>query len=629
MRALSAVLLLAVLSCGAPVAAPAAPGGTLVIVVRQGPERVPFEPKLDRIRRANEQLAAILGHSIQIELDGALLPQDRAGAEDVMARLVETVAQDLDAMKRWDARVLPFAGATFERLVVRYSPTEAAKRGRHRAELDRATRTIDVALAEARWVALERGEVASPILRSFDGDQASRYARVLPDQLPAGEQKAWLEYHLHGHGKPDPTQVVGSFDALRVRGAIMLAKDGDPDARRYLVERATDELATTYRHHRTEMEATPPGGPFRQAEAAFVAFLKATLPSMTPEERGHLARHLWVYDSARSHERDPYAAFAFPGLDKMAFGFAEADAWVAAGHPSRVRVFDDVLDPVRIDTAHGELGYHGEGRHDPDFYRWALAAPEREDAFSTALLQRKDPALVASAFYNAHTALREEADYLRFLRRFEQAPAHWRAGADVHRSIVFRPSPALLEEARRQWRELPHARGHALFYFARQADGSYHPEVEWPDMLQGVAFDDVVLSQVLALGWPGYELLPTFWRELARSPSRLGLVTTSALALLREDVHVPPGHRNVGGVLAALGRIACEDDDRAEVAALRRWAEEQIPSHPGQGLSQILEQTEPSECKPKRRPPPPRKPAAPRKPKWKEGDPLPPKDGAF
>lgn len=626
MRTLAAALLLgAAVACGpSPDARPPAPSGTLVIVVRQGPERVSFQPKVDRIRRANEQLSAILGHSIQIEIDGSLLPQDHDGAQDVIARLVETVAQDLDTIKEHEPNALPVAAATFERLVVRYSPTESAQRGRRYAVLDRAKKTIDVTLGESRWLALKQNDISDPILRVFDGEQADKYAHVLPDRLSARERRAWLDYHIHQKSKPDPGQALGSVDALTVRGAVTLAKDGDAEARKYLVERTLSDFSTTYHHQQAEVEAAPDGSPFRRAESAFVAWLRDTLPTMTVEEREHVARGLWVFDFRKNRERDPYASFAFPGIDRMAFGFAQADAWSAANHPSRVRVYDDVVGPVRLETARGEFRYQGEGTHNPNFYRWALAAPAREDAFVQGLLARSDPAFVMAAFYNAHTALRDEADYLRFLRRFEASAPHWRAGADVHRAVIYRPSPAVLEEARRQWREVPIARGHALFYFARQADGSYHPEVDWPDMLQGRKPDDAILQDTLALGWQAFELVPTFWRQVQKTSGRLGLVETAALQMLDQDARAMPGHRDVGGILAAVGRIDCEDGDLAEVAALRKWAEAQIPSRPGQRLSQILEATDPKECQPKHRAaPPPRKPA---KPKWREGDPLPPKE---
>lgn len=616
-------------ACGpSPDAQPPVPTGTLVIVIRQGAERVPFQPKVDRIRRANEQLGTILGHSIQVELDGSLLPQDHDGAQDVMARLLETVARDLDAMKRYEPKAASFAASTFERLVVRYSPVEAAQRGRHHAVLQSADKTIDVVLDESRWLALQTGDISGPLLGAFNGAQTSKYAHVLPNEIPAGERRGWMDYQLHKSSQNEPGQRLGSVDVLKTRGFVQLAREGDAEARKHLVHGIFGDFSTTYHHHQADVENAPAGSPFKKAESEYVGWLNATLPSMTLEERAEIARSLWVYDFRKNGERDPWASYAFPGFDKMAFGFAQADAWVAANHPSRVPVYDDVVAPARLESAHGEFSFHGEGKHNPDFYRWALATASREDAFVQNLLQRSDPALLMAAFYNAHTALRDENDYLRFLRRFEASPAHWRTGADVHRAVIFRPSTAVLEEARRHWRQLPIARATALLYFARQADGSYQPEVEWPDMLQDRKVDDVVLREEMALGWPGYELLPVYWRRVQRSHDRLAIVEDAALELLKQDVRVPPGHRDIGGVLAQIGRLDCEDDDKAEVAALRKWAEAQIPSHPGQGLSQILEETGPNDCKPKKRPAAPapivkRKPPA--KPKWKEGDPLPPK----
>ncbi len=60
---------------------------------------MPFEPKMARIQRANEQLTSVLGHSNQIELDGPLLPQTHDGSQDVIARLVEDVARELDGRR--------------------------------------------------------------------------------------------------------------------------------------------------------------------------------------------------------------------------------------------------------------------------------------------------------------------------------------------------------------------------------------------------------------------------------------------------------------------------------------------------------------------------------------------------
>src|SRR5262249_9276413 len=156
------------------------------------PDRVPFEPKLARIRQANEQLAKILGHSIQIELDGALLPQSREGADDLIARLVEDAARDLDELAKENEGALAFARAKFERLTVRYAPVEAASRERRwrqslPAKLDASTKTIDVVCAEAVWHPLDRGAIAAVLYEAYGTTLHDRYAGVMPDALPRGE----------------------------------------------------------------------------------------------------------------------------------------------------------------------------------------------------------------------------------------------------------------------------------------------------------------------------------------------------------------------------------------------------------------------------------------------------------
>ncbi|MDF2697196.1 MAG: hypothetical protein K0S65_5579, partial [Labilithrix sp.] len=473
---------------------PDAPSGTLTIVVRQGPERVPFRPKVARIQRANQQLSSILGHSIQIELDGSLLPQTHEGAEDIIARLVEDVARDLDALAKDDKGALAFARSHFERLTVRYAPAEAAEREDRwrrspRARLDVPSRSVDVARAEAGGLALDRGEIASVLHRAFVAASEGRYANVLPDALPASEHRAWFDYHDHGGrtgAKDDPLAHVGSVDALRVRGMLQLhglaANDAalSKDVRAWLVKSASD-FASTYHHHAAEVESAPPASSYRQAETAYMRWLRDELPKMTLDERAKIASHLFVIDFRRDgSERDRFATYAFPGIDPMAFSFDTVDAWIAGGHQGHP-LFETIVCSAG-------------GRCNGDFYRWALASRAREDVLVKGLLQRADLPFAKAVFSHARRTLRDEPDYLRFLRRFEQVPALWKVGADVHREVVYRPSSALLEESRRLWREMPAARGHVLFWFARHTDGSYHPDTDWPDLVQDRPADEVVLG---------------------------------------------------------------------------------------------------------------------------------------
>lgn len=617
-------------ACGpspATSAAPEVPSGTLVVVIRQGPERVPFEPKVARMQRANQQLSEILGHSIQIELDGALLPQTHDGAEDVIARLVEEVARDLDALRREDKRALELARARFERLVVRYAPSEAAARDdrwrrRSGAKLDLASKTIDVVRAEAGWQALDRGEIAGVLRRAFAAESAARYAHVLPDALPPAERRSWFDYHARGGGsgavasKDAPSAKVGSVDALRVRGMVLLhglatrANDAalSKDVRAWLVN-ATSDFSSAYHHHATEVESASATSAYRQAESAYVSWVRTELPRMTLDERGKIAAHLFVIDFRKDHgARDRFATYAFPDLDPMPFSFDAVDAWIAAGHPTTSgsgdapSLFDAIVCPVRVENRNGQQRFSHSGRCEGTFYRWALANRAREDSLVRGTIARGDVPFATALFYNARRALREETDYLRFLRRFEEAPSLWKLGADVHREVTYRPSSALLEEARRLWREKPAARGHALFWFARHVDASYHPETDWPDLVQGTLADESSLGAFLDLGWEAFELLPAAWPGLAKSAARIRLVTTRSKPLLAAELR----GRGVAGTLTAIARILCDERSMGELAELRAFAQSELAASPGAGLSDVVEASDPARCAPKPRAMPPK-----------------------
>lgn len=629
-RALSRVLIAGVILCGvacgsspAPSANPEAPSGTLVVVIRQGPERVPFRPKVARIQRANEQLTAILGHSIAIELDGSLLPQTHEGAEDVIARLVEDVARDLDDLGKREESMLAFARVHFVRLVVRYAPSEAAAReDRWRrmstARHDVASKTIDVVRGEATWRALERGEVSGVLYRSFAAASEARYARVLPDALPPGERRAWFDYHARG-GRPggaaakaEPHAYIGTVSALRVRGMVMLhdlatrAGDGAlaKDAHGWLVKSASD-FSGIYRHHAAEVERAPAGSPFRVAESAYVSWLRAELPRMTLDDRAKVAPQLFVIDFRKDHgEKDRFAPYAFPGLDPMAFSLDAVDAWIAAGHPPSPGtrelhpLFDAIVcPPVSVGTRNGQPRLSHAGRGEGDFYRWALASRAREDALVNATIARGDLPFARAVFFNGRRTLREEADYLRFLRRFEATPALWKTGADVHREVTYRPSEALLEESRRLWREVPAASAHALFWFARRTESSYHPDADWPDLVQGRLADEDVLGAFLGLGPEAFELVPAAWPGVAKSQGRLGLVTSMAKALLTNGEALPSGRR-VPGTLVTLAHRLCKERSTGELTALRAFAQVELGANPGAGLSDVVEASDPAKCAP-------------------------------
>lgn len=622
------LVLWALAACGAspsPAAAPGAPTGTLVVVVVTGPERVPFRPKLARIQRANEQLAKRLGRSIQIEIDGALMPESEDGAEDLLARLVETTAQDIDEIAQREPRALEFARERFARLVVRYSPAEATARQTWQrrpsyAKLEPGSKTVDVVRGRADGSALERGVVGSELLRAYKAVETERYADVLPDALTRAERRAWFAYHDHGGTRSragDGPDRITQVDGFRVRGMLMLhamaTRDGEADlardARKWLIA-AVRDFAGAYHHDAASIERAAPGSHFKLAEAAYMEWLRAELPRMSLDERGVIGRALWVIDfRTPSALPDRFATYAFPGIDRMAFAFAAIDSWIAAGHPpargSREvpALYADIVSPVEIDTEDGGLRFHEIGRSDHLFRRWVFVDAAREETYAAGVLARNDPQLATAALLGALRERRGQTEYLRLLRRFEGNLGLWKIGVSVLREVVYRPDDALIEEARRLWRTNPAARGAVLFWFARKVEVSYDAERDWRDLLQGIVGDEAVLDSYLEAGFEALQLLPVAWPALAKSGARARVILKHARPLLDMKLRVHPGTRGVAGTLAEIARRFCEERATTEIAELRAFARAEVEARPGAGLGAVVDATEPAACAAK---PPPR-----------------------
>jgi hypothetical protein len=611
-RIRAALLACALAACGPAPSAPVAPTGTLVVVVRQGAERVPFHPQLARIQQANEQLAARLGHSIRIELDGALLPQTREGAEDLIARLVESAARDVDAVGKRDPKALAFAREGFETLVVRYSPADAAARSSRAAQLDATRKTIDVVRAEATWTALEPGELAGVLYDAWRASETAELAHASPEALPPSARRAWFEFHAHSNSAPGDR--ISGLDVFRARAMVTLhglaVRDGDAalakDVRAWLVA-AAEDFASAYMHEPQKIAASQR---FRDAERAYMGWLRAELPRMSVDERGVLAKQLWLVDfRTPSSAPDRFAKDVFPGVDRMQFALAAMDAWIADGHPSTFGtvkpLYVAIVCPTYTEVSHGRTFVQDAGRCDDMFARWALADPAREATFASAVLARGDVPLARATLRVAHRVLREEPRFLAFLRSFEGSVALWQGGADLVRESVFRPSPALLEESRRLWAAPsaePRERGWALFWFARQAEGSYEPDDTWAELLDGQLADERLLTAYLAGGWEAFELLPVTWRALQRG-GRARAIIAAARPLLDAKIAVRPGGRSVTGTLEAVARLLCEEHAMGELAELRSFAEAELAARPGAGLSEVVAATAPSACTPKPRPP--------------------------
>lgn len=597
------------------------PSGTLVVVLRDGPARVPFQPKVARIFRANEQLAAILGRSVSIEIDGSLLPQDHDGAQDVVARLVEDLTRDMAALRDEDKEAFALARASFERLVVRYAPTEAAERRREVARFDVPARTVDVTLGEARWRPLDEHVIGRVILAHHEATLRAKYERTPPEQLPESEQRAWATWHLRGRStstKTDPYANIAGFDGFRVRGMVTLhalaTRRGDAElaktTRGFLVS-TIDTLGRAYWNERRLVTNAPAGSSFREAEAAYLGWLRAELPRFTRDEKGELAEWLFFVEG----ERD--ASWVYPGIDRSAFVIGAVDSWVAEGKPpvppahTSAKLYEHTFCPRVEETPssagrastrpNGKPRMTDAGRCSGRFYRWALAREDGEKLLADLVLTRRDPALTGAVAHGAKNASSNgnAGKYHRWLRRLEGDPASWRLA--IEEVDDGYPDEPLLEEMRRVWRTSPPLRPTALRIFGGHAKRLY-PEQEaqaFADFLQGTRVSAKLFADYLDEGeLPAFDAVPAIWPALEKGGrvTALAKATRAHLDRGRHGNGRYPGQPGVVGVLAQVGGLLCAEGASAEVAELRAFAEGELTARPGAGFTDVLEATKPEEC---------------------------------
>lgn len=613
-KRLIGLLLAAVVACGpSPDARDARPSGELVVVVRQGPERVSFRPDVARIRAANEQLAGLLGHSIAIEIDGAILPQTHEGAQQVIADLVEVVTRDVHELtvERFPEE-LAYVRQHFRRLVVRYDPAEAARRTAPHdehpaAHFDVPSGTVDVVLARATPEAIVRGSIGRELLTAARNERAARYAEVMPEQLPGAERGAWLAYRTGLMERPKQTPNV---DVVGILGALWLVRKSEltSQAREWLFGTALEQLTVAYQHELPAIRALPRGHRFLVAETEFMRWLEEEQVALTLEERGKLAGSLWT----ESYERDrPVTSSprSFPGFDRMSFAFTTIDLWLAAGHPRNSKALLSLVEPVRPVWKAGHLVHE---RVAPDrtgtgdrFYRWMFEDQQRTDVLARAVKQRDDELFAAAAFYEGAQYL-PEVKYTQFLRSFEDRPAQWRIGAAIFDQSSPREGGAVFEEARRLWRDVPGARAHALLWLAKTNEGRQCSDRCWTDVVRDHVASDADLASFLELDVPAILLVPTVWPALPRQ-GRVRPLARRIEYILDRD---PSLAGSMVHVAVQVAQQLCKERS-PEAAELRAWADTMREKRPGALFSTVVE---PSTCTaampaaPLARKPPPQRP---------------------
>jgi hypothetical protein len=575
------------------------------VVVVPSTDELPFDPADARVIEASRQLAAIAKHPVVFEFDVALLPNWRSVFQEVLVTSMENVARDLDALSREQPRAAEHGLPLLERVVSRY---DAAIEARPEARLDAAARVLTVR-GPATFDGVARGLTTGALEDEYTTWARARYAGVRAQDLPPGERRAYYEFlterlfsRSSGTREQDAPRTP---DAQALLGVIALSSAaGSPpdlsrDVRAWLLKQA-EGLADAYNHEEDRVAALPAASSWRRAEAAWIAWARATLPTATDEERAALAAVMFV----RTRGTDGVvraSRVAFPGLDLFAFGVEVADAWARAGHPGRDArspaqraLLGATVCPVAVD-ADGVAT--DNDRCDYGWYDMALDDPAMAHRLLDVLRSRRDKDLVRSAFFAVGAVPREgdvlarlfglldgiDADDAVWTVAFRVVADRYAEGGDVERWIDL---------ARRQWPSHPSRRGLLLYGLAQVDRYGNNDGVGWTRFTEtfGGAITASELGALLDQGARGWSLVFVVWPALWKGPRAPVLLPRLDAYLARTDLDRYDAH-DPSHALAAVARRMCEASEVGDMAELARYFRRRVASHPGETFAASFEDT--------------------------------------
>jgi hypothetical protein len=588
----------AITGCAAATPEAVAVQNNVWVVIQPIPQQLPFDPADARLDEASARLVAVAGHPITFEFDVAPFPDWRVGFQDMLIESIENVARDLDDLKSNRPLVFERGARRLERVVTRRDATGVAGVN---AKLDASTGVLTLT-APSRGVV--RGQTTDALEDEFARWEAGRWVSTHAEDVPLSERRGYFEFLTKRRDppprdpreprEPDPDSVVGAVALASLVG------DSDPrlaaDIRSWLMG-AMRDLASAYKHEAERVVALAPRSRWRQAEASWVAWANARLPTMTDEEKLAIVESVFVRTLGPDGV-ERAASFAFPGFDRFAFGLAIADAWARAGHPrgsgppSQAELFAAVVCPK---STGAEGAASPLERCNYAWYRDALDNDATTRRLTDALLARKDLDLVETVF-TAVDFMPGGGDKLGRLfslaRSLDADDAEWRRafhamaddraeGGDVARWV---------DEARRQWASHP-ARHGALLYALAQVDRSADSdEVGWERFAGkfGTPVGARDFAAYLDEGVRAMSLAPALWPAFSAGWSRANVLTPRLDTYLADPATRQYDRHDPERALQAIAGRLCAEGATSDMTQIRAFFEQRAASHPGEDYAALF-----------------------------------------
>jgi hypothetical protein len=564
--------------CGAPPTSQLVVDNSSSVTIYADGERGQRPAAVDRsdprVQVAERQIAELLKHPLGFELDSAVA----AGFGDDLQRAylsaLERVASSLARCQEREPAAFAFGARSLSRIRLTYDHVSAEPT--RPPELVESTLVMRVRPESAAL--LDASELCPAFKREQALEQAERFAKVDPGDVPADEQADYLEYLLRLRGNPEDAtqrQVDELGQALRLLSFYPHVVQ--PEKRAELEAWLTyfgSRLVYVLRQSSNDAIFVTARG---KAQRAWIQWVNTHGARLGRVERERLAELLF------SREKSVELA---QGFDSVAFGLPILEHWIENAAFADPRRAPDKLHFFVVCAAEHQRA------DDPalsvlPFCSGALfgdlaATPEGRRRLAARLRQHKNELLTQTALLHALRArdastvallldeLVEDAPTLRTALKALADYEDWRLQrvTSSRDGVVSDPS-ALLALVPRFWKSLPEQRPVLLYLLVQLAHKRANSVAlsKLPEFL-GSRIDAAALAGFLAEGGRTLWVLPELLPSLSPGFSRSDVILPGLLSWLDADARSRDS--NAYYVTQRLVDGLCAAGLRSDVAALQR-----------------------------------------------------------
>lgn len=568
------------------------------------------------VAAALKKLAVPLGKEPQLLVDPALVQESKEITDKSLGNVLDIVAAELENLAKDAPDVVKVSGADVGRIDLRATASTASS-----ASLDAESKTLTLHLPSYPSARVDQGTVRETLLRHYELSIAKTYAGKKAKDVPEAEYETFFKF-LSAPSVPlvpKSADDLGSDpEASRIaEGTDLLARVKD-DAlktklRSWLATQGLSYFARVYSSHGSLLERVSASSEFRRAERLWTNWLGASLPELSAAERLRVAQALFERSGPEEKKRTgkSYPAYAFPGIDRFAFGSAVADEWIKAGHPATVaddRDKSNLFAFVVCPKAPGASPLCDYG-----WYRFAADQGELGKSLAQLIIARGDEPLLDASLEGAFRAGGSSA-LMSLWGGLASAEKVWLQALDkIIKNFPDGDPASYFSAIAPHYTTKPALRGKFLYLLAR-TDRQGGGAIEWarfPKHFKSALTEADFRAFLEAAGPDGVPLSWVVWGGLSKGWSRTAVLVPRLNAFATDKALREKDRDEPWKTLQQIGVRVCKEQIEADVKQLNDFfsAQASRPGDDAANFERLASGTRPDVCRKAvpAPPPPPKK----------------------